>query len=450
MFSLLSSWFRCVKPLKHIEDGISNPNPDPLWESGKDSLVIDTSLGSGGICGGGIKKINGITSTGGLGSIIGRGSDCLYGEGGACGGAASLATSKATVKNVLNATSHHLKTTNISTITAVGTAKSPTSPPPPTARPSSGRLQLDIIKTSSSITTSENRNDRLVEGAGAAGAGEGSNLLSWSCRACTFLNPDFLKACLQCTTPKPTCGGDGRSSPLSASSLIISSASKEDKTSNKAKLWNDMKILKISDEAKQLGSSFESSSSDNNATSIIPPVVSRSSSVVSAAAVYPEGASKVINQPGGGQLVKKCNVNEHDTMPKWSCIMCTYDNWPRSVKCIMCGTSAPEQPENEQANGSNNLVASGNNRANHVKAQMVKSKQQRSPYERESLYHREDVDALFLEACRGVVEGKIEAVEEYLAAGGDPTRQLTETEVEILARPSAFDPGFTLVHLALR
>lgn len=53
------------------------------------------------------------------------------------------------------------------------------------------------------------------------------------------------------------------------------------------------------------------------------------------------------------------------------------------------------------------------------------------------------MDALFLEACRGVVEGKIEAVEEYLAAGGDPARQLTETDVEILARPSAFDPGFT-------
>lgn len=87
----------------------------------------------------------------------------------------------------------------------------------------------------------------------------------------------------------------------------------------------------------------------------------------------------------------------------------------------------------------------GNNRANHAKAQMNKGKR----YGRESLF-RDDIDALFLEACRGVVDGKLEAVEEYLAAGGEPTRQLTETEVEVLARPSAFDPGFTLVHLALR
>lgn len=95
------------------------------------------------------------------------------------------------------------------------------------------------------------------------------------------------------------------------------------------------------------------------------------------------------------------------------------------------------------------LYPSGNNRASHVRAQIAKSERFGRELQNDPIF-REDVDALFLEACRGVVDGKIEAVEEYLAAGGDPTRQLTVTEVEVLARPSAFDPGFTLVHLALR
>lgn len=61
-----------------------------------------------------------------------------------------------------------------------------------------------------------------------------------------------------------------------------------------------------------------------------------------------------------------------------------------------------------------------------------------------------ELDTRWLEACRGVVDGNIGPVEEFLAAGGDPSRQLTQTEVAALDRPSAFDIGFTLVHLALR
>nr|XP_027234993.1 ubiquitin thioesterase trabid-like [Penaeus vannamei] len=35
-------------------------------------------------------------------------------------------------------------------------------------------------------------------------------------------------------------------------------------------------------------------------------------------------------------------------------------------------------------------------------------------------------------------------------AGGDPMRQLTSADVKLLSRPSAFDEGHTLVHLAIR
>lgn len=50
----------------------------------------------------------------------------------------------------------------------------------------------------------------------------------------------------------------------------------------------------------------------------------------------------------------------------------------------------------------------------------------------------------------GVVEGDLEAVEAYKSAGGDIARQLTADEVQLLNRSSAFDVGYTLVHLAIR
>lgn len=41
-------------------------------------------------------------------------------------------------------------------------------------------------------------------------------------------------------------------------------------------------------------------------------------------------------------------------------------------------------------------------------------------------------------------------MEAYKSSGGDIARQLTADEVQLLNRSSAFDVGFTLVHLAIR
>lgn len=50
----------------------------------------------------------------------------------------------------------------------------------------------------------------------------------------------------------------------------------------------------------------------------------------------------------------------------------------------------------------------------------------------------------------GVVENNFSAVEAYLSCGGNPGRSLTNTEVALLNRNSAFDVGHTLIHLAIR
>ena len=47
-------------------------------------------------------------------------------------------------------------------------------------------------------------------------------------------------------------------------------------------------------------------------------------------------------------------------------------------------------------------------------------------------------------------EGDMNPVEAYLNTGGDPTRKLTNPEVALLNRPSVYEAGHTLVHLAIK
>ncbi|VVC90057.1 unnamed protein product, partial [Leptidea sinapis] len=63
---------------------------------------------------------------------------------------------------------------------------------------------------------------------------------------------------------------------------------------------------------------------------------------------------------------------------------------------------------------------------------------------------RNNIDWNWLQACLGVVEGDSRCVEAYLRGGGNPSRALTAHEVALLDRASAFDPGHTLIHLAIR
>ena len=61
-----------------------------------------------------------------------------------------------------------------------------------------------------------------------------------------------------------------------------------------------------------------------------------------------------------------------------------------------------------------------------------------------------EADWTWLTACMGVVEADMNPVEAYLNTGGDPTRKLTNPEVALLNRPSVYEAGHTLVHLAIK
>ncbi|XP_014010193.1 ubiquitin thioesterase Zranb1 [Salmo salar] len=184
----------------------------------------------------------------------------------------------------------------------------------------------------------------------------------------------------------------------------------------------------------------------------------------------------------------------------WTCAACTYANWPNACKCVVCDHPRPNsltepielasKPEslppsilNEQdrdnrrggvsvgGGGGGVLGCSGGQRRSPPTSEReaeVKMDFQRielasgagvgSIEEQQVDFKRlkqiknrmRRTDWLFLNACAGVVEGDLAAVEAYKSSGGDIARQLTSDEVRLLNRSSAFDDGFTLVHLAIR
>ncbi|XP_052745081.1 ubiquitin thioesterase trabid [Bicyclus anynana] len=132
---------------------------------------------------------------------------------------------------------------------------------------------------------------------------------------------------------------------------------------------------------------------------------------------------------------------------KWPCATCTYENWPRALKCAMCGAGgSPHRPHPPHPAHSTYPAAVGIND--------LCNSQPPSQHELDAsgrrCKRRNNTDWIWLQACLGVVEGDARCVDAYLASGGDPARPLTASEVALLNRASAFDTGHTLVHLAIR
>ncbi|KAJ8920112.1 hypothetical protein NQ315_011768 [Exocentrus adspersus] len=136
---------------------------------------------------------------------------------------------------------------------------------------------------------------------------------------------------------------------------------------------------------------------------------------------------------------------------------CTYENWPKSVKCAMCGTN--NTSPRSQAGGlplimpsPDRIPESDLNQDDKYKDYILDGTQGQNNHEseRKMRHMKRNADWNWLNACIGVIEGDPNPVEAYLSSGGDPARTLTASEVAILNRSSAFDVGHTLVHLAIR
>ncbi|XP_078420974.1 ubiquitin thioesterase ZRANB1 isoform X1 [Cetorhinus maximus] len=170
----------------------------------------------------------------------------------------------------------------------------------------------------------------------------------------------------------------------------------------------------------------------------------------------------------------------------WTCTACTYENCPKSRKCVVCDYPRPNnleaiefaEPEeassliNEQDRARWRSSGSGGNSQRRSPPIPKRESAMKMDFQRIELApgavgSKEELevdfkrlkqiknrmkrsDWLFLNACIGVVEGDLAAVEAYKSSGSDIARQLVSDEVRLLNRPSAFDVGYTLVHLAIR
>ncbi|XP_036295238.1 ubiquitin thioesterase ZRANB1 [Pipistrellus kuhlii] len=169
----------------------------------------------------------------------------------------------------------------------------------------------------------------------------------------------------------------------------------------------------------------------------------------------------------------------------WTCSVCTYENWAKAKKCVVCDHPRPNNIEaialaeteeassiiNEQDRARWRGSCSGSNSQRRSPPTTKRDSDVKMDFQRIELAgavgsqeelevdfkklkqiknRMKKTDWLFLNACVGVVEGDLAAIEAYKSSGGDIARQLSADEVRLLNRPSAFDVGYTLVHLAIR
>ncbi|KAJ9573789.1 hypothetical protein L9F63_008826, partial [Diploptera punctata] len=274
----------------------------------------------------------------------------------------------------------------------------------------------------------------LIEGS-ASGTSEHDTPRSgsdgkWDCKACTYLNWPRATQCAECHTPRnPSVTGTN--------------------------LHEHLQPLRIG----------QQSDAATVTTASGPLRITTS----------PSADRKEVNDGENdvrGRIVEKAVIARQQTI-KWMCSVCTYENWPKAIKCIMCAVSSGSilpSPERELSNsprGSSSQVSliednstikrPNSRRSERNQASSDLPTPANSPnncdYERRLKQIRQrmrEADWNWLNACLGVVEGDPNPVEAYLSSGGDPARQLTPSEVTLLNRPSAFDTGHTLVHLAIR
>ena len=214
------------------------------------------------------------------------------------------------------------------------------------------------------------------------------------------------------------------------------------------------------------------------------------------------------NRSAAVKSKKRSSGDNRGGQRKWKCSKCTYENWVRAGKCIMCQaarnkTPSPPMSDSESSNSpnqptkhrhpsspsenANSSLASLSSSSLHARSLGVNSNQSPSaspahPDTSPSAVHLlpcttadtpaeifpssslkstsnearqirnrlSSSDWLFINACLGVGNEDVPAVKAYLRGEGDRARQLGRDESLVLGQPSIFSVGSTLVHLAIR
>lgn len=278
----------------------------------------------------------------------------------------------------------------------------------------------------------------------------------WPCSACTYLNLFQSQRCLQCNSKCDE--GNSRQNKMSHSQKhppkVISGYE------NLSDQLNALNICRSSgeDDNSEL---FSPSGGRRNNSPITKGCASLEKSL--------ENAKECESSNGGAKHQSPVSVSPVNTCTrssassgKWFCSACTYENWPKSLKCSMClhpretnssrnnQASAKHSPELDENVASNIVV---NNKLNQLLAREQEPINNLDVYQQERYMRqlRRQPDWQWLNACIGIAENNVGAVETYLGCGGEPSRSLTPAEVTLLNHNDIeFDVGHTLIHLAIR
>ncbi|XP_030642286.1 ubiquitin thioesterase zranb1-B [Chanos chanos] len=320
--------------------------------------------------------------------------------------------------------------------------------------------------------------------------------VKWACEYCTYENwPSAIK-CTMCRAQRPT-SAIITEEPFKTSSLSLDPQQSSPPQDSSLLICPDSSArprLRIADEAPEISSKW----SCHMCTYLNWPRAIRCTQCLSQRQQgSPRGHSptETPHTSGTGSrspCVSTDPCEEYNRLntrsQHWACSVCTYENWPKTKKCVVCDHPRPSQSEeatepesspplssvNEQdrdnwrtvgtggvsggcSGGSQRLSPTTTKQEAEMKIKVAsgamgsKEEQEMDFKKLKQIRNRmRRTDWLFLNACTGVVEGDLAAVEAYKSSGGDIARQLTSDEVRLLNRPSAFDTGFTLVHLAIR
>lgn len=234
-----------------------------------------------------------------------------------------------------------------------------------------------------------------------------SSVMKWRCQECTYENFPKSQKCCMCSAARKTTTG-----AVQNNNTNISSSSKIN-PSNQSSCKNN--IINNNNNNNQNPQSQSIRSTSNSPARLSPstmgaatPIIGTDTEMSNAAAVY---------------------FNASSQSPPLSL------SPPNSL-----ARKQQRMLQQENNNNNNNNINLNNNLANNNNSE-----------ERQLLRKlRKHGDWRWLHACLGVVENNYAAVEDYLSYGGAPGRALTAAEVSLLNRNSAFDVGFTLIHLAIR
>lgn len=124
-------------------------------------------------------------------------------------------------------------------------------------------------------------------------------------------------------------------------------------------------------------------------------------------------AEDMIGAVGGPELLSS------EEQCKWKCSRCTYENWPRSSKCTLCHSSKPSSPPLTplisavaSEEGSSLSQCSVDINELQTKVQLLST----SDKMKQIRNKMNETDWLFLNACVGVVNNDLSAVQSYIQA----------------------------------